>query len=720
MLTRRPPPSQGQTMTTREPWQQALVEAAGDPGELARSLGFPAEVVAQIEQAAERFPFRATRHYLSLARPGEADDPVLRQVLPHADELDPVPGFVDDAVGDLVHHPAAGLVHKYAGRALLVVTGACAVNCRFCFRRAYPYEELRGQGLDDAMAHLAGDSSVREVILSGGDPLSLPDAALDRILSRLEAIPYLRRLRIHSRMPVVLPSRITAPLLDRLEASRLPTWFVTHFNHPQELHPDALAACQRLARRGIPVLNQAVLLRGINDSEGVLAQLMEDLVDAGIKPYYLHQLDRVAGTAHFEVPEERGRSLFAGLRARVTGLALPAWVRDRAGASSKLPLGLLAAALLIGCGSEPEPVEPRRSSLAGVMAEDVKSTASPTPTPAPAALPAGTPRLLGVERVAVAHRADREPLVFFGAKNELRWGTWDDASGAVAVVGRYPSAGALQVLEAADLDGDGTDEVFAGFGVGKGFTGAPASVVLVSIQGKAVITRVLWEEQGARNQITALAPWPRKGGFDLYVAAFGSRFDVRGGVLATDGTPPRWLDGHQLRMGMARAVGDFDADGKADVAIGRLYGDSTDQDGDLRVLRGAGDTVVVPTQRGVRAVGSADLDGDGTDELLFGDGWHKKYGVHARYRPSIARWAGSGFGVELLEERSDQYAVERIRADGARIVAAGNASITVYERGEAGWAPLGERTPGALQGGFAILARGDYLVAGAKLQRLGR
>jgi EF-P beta-lysylation protein EpmB len=320
-------------------WQRQLSAAAGDPVAIAAALPGAGSLAAVAEAAAD-FAFRATSYYLSLADPTDPNDPILRQVMPSPSELAPSPeGYRKDAVGELStrSHPAPGLVRKYAGRALLVTTGLCAINCRFCFRRSFPYEETR-EGLDDALDVIAADPTLHEVILSGGDPLTMTDAALRSLVGRLASIDHVKRIRVHTRVPVVLPDRITSELVGLLKATRLQPWVVVQVNHPRELAAPAVAACRHFIDAGIPVLNQAVLLRGVNDDVMILQELHEGLVDVGIKPYYLHQFDRVEGAAHFEVPEDEGRALVEALRARVTGIAMPAYVRDVCGESSKLPL----------------------------------------------------------------------------------------------------------------------------------------------------------------------------------------------------------------------------------------------------------------------------------------------------------------------------------------------------------------------------------------------
>ena len=256
------------------------------------------------------------------------------------------------------------------------------------------------------------------------------------------------------------------------------------------------------------------------------------------------------------------------------------------------------------------------------------------------------------------------------------------------------------------------------FGMGRGFADAEAEVVLLKAAAGGTIAHPLWSFAGPRTQITALLPWPREDGTkDVYVAAFQDRFLVRGGVLPRDGGAPKWLEGHTVRMGMYRAVGDFDGDGRTETAIGRLYGDEKDSDGDLRVLDDDGTVQRIETLRGVRAGGSGDLDGDGRPELLFGDGWHKNYGKLARYRPSVSRWTASGWTTELLEESSDQYAVEQIGVVGGRVVAGGNLSVTIYEANAEGWVKRGEAAASTATGTWTAVP-GGLVVGGAVARRV--
>ena len=278
-----------------------------------------------------------TREYAARIRKGDPHDPLLRQVLPLEAELQPVEGFTADAVGDQKAALTAGLLHKYDGRALMVATGACAVHCRYCFRRHFPYHDLprSPQAWKAPLAHLAADSSIREIILSGGDPLTLVDAQFAWLAGKLAEIEHLQRVRVHTRLPIVIPQRVTDELVATLCESRLTPIVVVHVNHPREIDEDVSRALARLIDAGIPTLNQAVLLAGVNDDVETLSELSERLVDLRVLPYYLHQLDRVSGAAHFEVSVERGKQLIAELRARVPGYAVPRYVQEVAGATSK-------------------------------------------------------------------------------------------------------------------------------------------------------------------------------------------------------------------------------------------------------------------------------------------------------------------------------------------------------------------------------------------------
>lgn len=280
------------------------------------------------------------RGYAALMEPGNPKDPLLRQVLPLAIEGERHPGFSADPVGDTAATLVPGLLQKYRGRALLVTTPACAIHCRYCFRRHYPYADatLGPDGGAAAIAAIAADTSITEVILSGGDPLMLDDGALARLCEALAAIPHVERLRVHTRLPTVLPSRVTPVLCRLLGQTRLATVVVIHANHPRELGDAAGGALDRLRGVGAALLNQSVLLRGVNDDLDTLCALSEGLFRHGVLPYYLHLLDRVQGAAHFEVPEVQARALISALRLRLPGYLVPRLVREEPGAGTKIPL----------------------------------------------------------------------------------------------------------------------------------------------------------------------------------------------------------------------------------------------------------------------------------------------------------------------------------------------------------------------------------------------
>lgn len=320
-------------------WQQHWREAIRDPRELLALLGLDGIVDAS-DGASAQFPLRVPRGFVARMRHGDPHDPLLRQVLPLDEELRPAPGFGLDAVGDATAKAGQGVIHKYNGRALLVATGSCAVNCRYCFRRHFPYadETAAAGNWQPALEAIRADDSLHEVILSGGDPLSLSTTKLATLTDALRAIPHVRRLRIHTRLPIVLPERVDDELTAWLAGLPWPLIVVVHANHANEFDAAVDAAMARLRDAGASLLNQAVLLRGVNDSVDAQADLSERGHAAGVLPYYLHQLDRVAGAAHFEVPDEDALSLHAALRARMPGYLVPKLVREIAGEASKRPL----------------------------------------------------------------------------------------------------------------------------------------------------------------------------------------------------------------------------------------------------------------------------------------------------------------------------------------------------------------------------------------------
>ncbi len=327
------PPSS--TNDWRELWRRAIT----DPVELLHWLGL-GHLSGQLPERNAGFPLRVPRGFASRMRQADRHDPLLLQVLPQLAELDETAGFVADAVGDLDARKARGVLHKYQGRALLIASGSCAIHCRYCFRRHFPYaEEISAVGQwREALAYVRQDTSINELILSGGDPLALSTTKLVELGRGLKELPHITRLRIHSRLPIVLPERIDDALSDWLVALPLQKIFVLHTNHANEFDATVDDACDRLRQAGTTLLNQSVLLRGINDDSRTLAALSERLFAAGVLPYYLHQLDRVRGSAHFSVSDERALDLVAQLRRCLPGYLVPRLVREVAGKPAKQPL----------------------------------------------------------------------------------------------------------------------------------------------------------------------------------------------------------------------------------------------------------------------------------------------------------------------------------------------------------------------------------------------
>lgn len=331
-------------------WQKSLQEAISRPSELLELLGLPMETLGdtrQAQEAAQQFRLRVPQRFARLMEPGNPADPLLRQVLPLSRETHAATGYSSDPLAETGKDPAPGILHKYQGRILLVLTGSCGIHCRYCFRRHFPYADRAWNHRDHetALEYLRQRPAIEEVILSGGDPLTVSDERLAALAKELAEIPHLKRLRIHSRMPVLLPERIDEAFLEWFSKGRLQPVLVVHANHPRELDGAVQAALSKLRQAGVAVLNQAVLLRGVNDSVEELQALSESLFEAGALPYYLYLLDRVDGAAHFEVPEEEARSLLADLAARLPGYLVPRLVREVPGARAKVPIDLESAFL---------------------------------------------------------------------------------------------------------------------------------------------------------------------------------------------------------------------------------------------------------------------------------------------------------------------------------------------------------------------------------------
>ncbi len=328
---------QSHPLSPQPNWQHALANAITDPEILLAQLGLTGSLEAINGEILKNFPLRVPQSYVRKMRYADKSDPLLRQVFPLIDESVEADSFVADPVGDQLAITSPGLLQKYQGRALLLTTGACAIHCRYCFRRHFSYSDSNplASQWQATIEAINNDPSITEVILSGGDPLNLSDDKLANIINELATIPHIKRCRIHTRLPIVLPERITRSLLEILAGSKLKIVMVIHANHSNELVDDAANAITTLTKTGIQVLNQSVLLRGINDNVDILQQLSERLSELAVIPYYLHLLDPVAGASHFDVNESIGITLIEQLRVRLSGYLVPRLVREQQGMPSK-------------------------------------------------------------------------------------------------------------------------------------------------------------------------------------------------------------------------------------------------------------------------------------------------------------------------------------------------------------------------------------------------
>lgn len=327
---------------SREDWLQQLADVITEPHELLRFLALDQHPqLAAGEDARRLFALRVPRAFAQRMKKGDPHDPLLLQVITDRQEFIDAPGYSTDPL-DEQSSVVPGLLHKYKNRALLLVKGGCAVNCRYCFRRHFPYQDNQGnkRNWQRALDYIRDHSELDEIIFSGGDPLMAKDHELDWLIGELEMIPHLKRLRIHSRLPVVIPARITEALCQRLASSRLQVLMVTHINHAQEIDDALRHGVAMLKRAGVTMLNQSVLLRGINDDAQTLAALSNALFDAGVLPYYLHVLDKVQGAAHFYVSDEAARAIMRQLLPLVSGYLVPKLAREIGGEPSKTPLDL--------------------------------------------------------------------------------------------------------------------------------------------------------------------------------------------------------------------------------------------------------------------------------------------------------------------------------------------------------------------------------------------
>ncbi|MCP4595629.1 EF-P beta-lysylation protein EpmB [Neptuniibacter sp.] len=318
-------------------WQYLLSHTIDDPQELLKHLDLPSSLLEGAKQGNALFSLKVPLPFVEKMEKGNPDDPLLRQVLPLAVENSEVEGFITDPLAEMAANHSDGLIHKYKGRVLLILSGACAVNCRYCFRRHFPYQENRlgSEQWQKILDYLNADSSINEVIFSGGDPLATSDARLQKMISDLEQIPHLQRLRIHTRLPVVIPQRITDEFVSLLNNCRFDTVMVLHANHAKELDSSIQDAVSRLKAAHVTILNQAVLLKGINDNVSSLKALSESLFSHGILPYYLFTLDPVKGAAHFDIPDQMAIQLHSELQSQLPGYLLPKLAREIPGKPSK-------------------------------------------------------------------------------------------------------------------------------------------------------------------------------------------------------------------------------------------------------------------------------------------------------------------------------------------------------------------------------------------------
>ena len=322
-------------------WQKELGNVVTDPKQLLEMLSISPEKYHQDFKARQLFPVRVPRPFINRMQIGNINDPLLKQVLSDRREFIETPGYVTDPLEE--HDTVAeGLLHKYESRVLMIVKSGCAVNCRYCFRRHFPYEDNspNKQRWQQALTYIKENQSLNEVIFSGGDPLMANDQHLGWLIKQVEDIPHIKRLRIHSRLPIVIPARVTDALVTALETSRLQTIMVLHTNHAQELDSSVKLAVSKMKQADITVLNQAVLLKGVNDTVADQVNLCEALFDFGVLPYYLHQFDPVQGASHFDVDIEEAREIAKGMMAKLPGFLMPKLVKEIAGEANKTPINL--------------------------------------------------------------------------------------------------------------------------------------------------------------------------------------------------------------------------------------------------------------------------------------------------------------------------------------------------------------------------------------------
>jgi len=321
-------------------WKQAMAAAITQPEQLLAYLNLPYDLLEPAKQASQLFPLKVPLGFANRMEKANPNDPLLKQILPLGVELIDSPGYSADPLGEQNSNPMPGLLHKYHGRVLFIVTGTCAVNCRYCFRREFPYQDNNpgSAGWDQALHYIANDPSIEEVILSGGDPLMLSDKPLANLLNKISKICHVKTVRFHTRLPIVLPERITDTLIKILQETELNKVMVMHCNHPNEIDGSVTQAMSKLKQAGITLLNQAVLLAGVNDTLETQVALQHKLFAHGILPYYLHLLDKVKGSAHFLVPDEAAKKLVYDMTQCLPGYLVPKLARELPDMGSKLTL----------------------------------------------------------------------------------------------------------------------------------------------------------------------------------------------------------------------------------------------------------------------------------------------------------------------------------------------------------------------------------------------
>lgn len=322
-------------------WQKEIATAFTDPEELLDFLAIDKQSFSEHIKARRLFPMRVPLSFARRMVKSDIQDPLFKQVFPFSDEFESAQGFTTDPLQEQ-QNATPGILHKYQSRVLLIVRGGCAVNCRYCFRRHFPYADnaVNKQGWQSSLEHIRKDEKINEVIFSGGDPLMANDDFLAWLSNEISQIPHVTRLRIHTRLPVVIPNRLTGDFINWFTGSRLSPVMVLHINHPQEIDTELATKLQKLRDAGVTLLNQAVLLKDINDSADILTDLSEKLFSAGVLPYYLHVLDKVQGASHFDTSDIHAKQIMAELIRRLPGYLVPKLVRELADQPGKTPLDL--------------------------------------------------------------------------------------------------------------------------------------------------------------------------------------------------------------------------------------------------------------------------------------------------------------------------------------------------------------------------------------------